>query len=189
MIGVSPSRPGYLQAQPDVLAPDRYPRLRPSQGRRPCRARSPGLSRLVPTRSVAALDRKQVDLAGHRSAARSPAKSLRPGCSVAALLRTDFAGEPRGTFADQHLMRQSVITARAMLIGCAKPSSAPTAPLRRVVPSMTAASSCNVPRIFGQLFGPTLWTSGLASTTRMPASIASSAGALSFSIGRRSRRR
>ena len=89
---------------------------------------------------------RQRHRAERRSAARSRAMSLRPDCSVGGLGSAPISRAKRAAPSPTRSSCGSrFISARATLIGCAKPSSAPTAPLRRVLPSMTAASSCKVP--------------------------------------------
>ena len=67
------------------------------------------------------------------------------------------------------------ITARAMLMGCRYPFSAPTAPTRCVVPSTIDASSSTSPRTLGFPPRPTLVSVGSASMIFAHASTASSA--------------
>ncbi len=55
--------------------------------------------------------------------------------------------------------------------------SAPTAPVRSIVPSMTDASSSTSPKRFGQPPRPTVRTFSSSSTSRIPASTASRAAA------------
>ena len=113
--------------------------------RRSCRARARDRSRRAPSRSGADADRQSAAPARRRSCSTIPrhvsstrAPFGRP-CSAPISRANRAAPSPTSNSCGSRS-----ITARAMLMGCAKPSSAPTAPLRRVVPSMTAASSCNV---------------------------------------------
>src|SRR5215472_6038483 len=63
-----------------------------------------------------------------------------------------------------------------MLMGCRKPRTDPTDPVRSVVPSITEASSSTSPRRLGQPPRPTVRMLSSISTSRIPASIAPRAG-------------
>src|SRR6266851_1165426 len=174
--GESPSLPGYFQPQPEVLTPPAIAPVescamkvvvsRPISGSTAWRqsSMSGASAQFFLSRSGTSLSyqaRHTRALSGMRlSSASAPISRAKRAAPVP-------TRKTCGSFS---------ITARATAIGWRKPLSAPTEPMRSVVPSITEASSSTSPSRLGQPPRPTVRTVSSLSTRRMPASIAARPG-------------
>ena len=183
MIGLSPSRPGYFQPQPDVLVPEQI--LPAASCARNTVVSRPISGSIAWRHSAASGVSGQARLLFCRHLVVEPRL---PGAArildqVVGGFGADLARETSGALAHQELVRQP---AHDLARDADRMQDSPAARRPRrcaaCVPSIMQASSSISPSRFGQPPRPTVRTDGSASIRRMPASIASSAWAPSASM-------
>ncbi|MNI65266.1 hypothetical protein D3C81_1523320 [compost metagenome] len=150
MIGLSPNRPGYFHAQPEVeVAALRVPPLSCAKNTVVSRTRSG---------SVALFDSPASGIFGQsrRCSALIACSSFSHQTRLESAIRLSPASAPisaakRAAPAPTRISwLRSSITRYATSTGCRYPCNAPTAPVRKLSPSITEASSSISPNTLGQ---------------------------------------